>query len=681
MNGGSYRVLSCLSLNATHSVYLSTVPSSANAAELNIYVGRTDGAGYGVTHEEGDPEVEGVKLFGDQREGSTRDGGLGSVRPSTFTASPDGSKCAYVDTDGRLVVVDVPSREMAVVDTWIREFYELQFSPGSRYLGFLHAARNQFAQISAIDLSSPSKPGGVVHLTSDRYNSGSFKFHGEGIYYLSDRDVNTDVGSPWGTRAPYPHLDRGRMLYRLNLGKGEGNGKGEQGGTIPELRTGEGKVEAPVSSESSANDDDDDDVSKDKDQVVTEEFNFGSNPNLDYSLARKAHVVASLPRGLYDDIVSVTGDGKSLLIMRKVLGGKRGLYKFTLSSGAISRFDVGGADNSVASCGLSSKGGHVWCLRSSDGGGAVFENAKGTLARSEVDFSGAYVSVDPSLEWRTMYGDAWRMLRDYFYDVNMHGIDWPSVYNKYLPLVDRVSTREELDDVLRMMSGELSALHVFVYGGDYGRSTLDIARVKMGAVACLGADLDRTLDGYVVVKVFEGDPEFPFMDGLPVYSPLSHRTLSMSGQVGLKAGDVIVSINNEDVRSLPSLGYALRGMRSRSVKLGVRRRTETTEGGGKTLAEEEFIIAVPIGGLECDQLKSADWEWNTREKARAMARKEGFEIGYVHLRSMSGAKAENAFIRNFFSDYDKPGFILDLRNNHGGNIDSWVLDALQRRAW
>ena len=63
-----------------------------------------------------------------------------------------------------------------------------------------------------------------------------------------------------------------------------------------------------------------------------------------------------------------------------------------------------------------------------------------------------------------MYTDAWRLLRDYFYDKNMHGVDWPNIFYRYLPLVKRCAKREDLDDVLRYMSSELSALHVFVYG-------------------------------------------------------------------------------------------------------------------------------------------------------------------------------------------------------------------------
>lgn len=87
-----------------------------------------------------------------------------------------------------------------------------------------------------------------------------------------------------------------------------------------------------------------------------------------------------------------------------------------------------------------------------------------------------------------MYKDGWRMLRDYFYDSGLTELSWDDIFDRYLPLVERCSKREEVDDVLRQMAGELSALHVFVYGGDYslpnyGNNELQV----MNEIASLGA--------------------------------------------------------------------------------------------------------------------------------------------------------------------------------------------------
>jgi tricorn protease len=93
------------------------------------------------------------------------------------------------------------------------------------------------------------------------------------------------------------------------------------------------------------------------------------------------------------------------------------------------------------------------------------------------------------------------------------------------------------------------------------------------------------------------------------------------------------------------------------------------------------VIAVPISAGASAHLRYASWEWKTRALAKKLAKDKDFTVGYMHLRSMSGAEGEDAFVRGLYPDYDKQGLIVDVRHNHGGNIDSWLLDALQRKAW
>jgi tricorn protease len=48
---------------------------------------------------------------------------------------------------------------------------------------------------------------------------------------------------------------------------------------------------------------------------------------------------------------------------------------------------------------------------------------------------------------------------------------------------------------------------------------------------------------------------------------------------------------------------------------------------------------------------------------------------------MSGASAEDQFVRGYFEDVDKIGFVVDVRDNRGGSIDSWLLDVFSKKAW
>jgi hypothetical protein len=248
------------------------------------------------------------------------------------------------------------------------------------------------------------------------------------------------------------------------------------------------------------------------------------------------------------------------------------------------------------------------------------------------------LSIMPLLEYEQMYGDAWRMLRDYFYDPDLHQVDWQAVYERYKPLVERCSKREELDDVLGLMSSELSALHIFVYGGEYADPLHGSTSLKaINDVSSLGAFLQRSTEenGYVIISIHEGDPDFDVVDGL--YSPLSERTLAISGQRGLKPGDVILGVNGESVLSVPDISYLLRGLAGRSIRLDILR---MDDGARK---KQDVVIVVPISKDAASKLRYSAWEWKTRQEARRLANRNGFTIGYIHLREM-GASGMVCFV-------------------------------------
>jgi tricorn protease len=242
--------------------------------------------------------------------------------------------------------------------------------------------------------------------------------------------------------------------------------------------------------------------------------------------------------------------------------------------------------------------------------------------------------------------------------------------------------RRELDDVLGQMSAELSALHVFVYGGEYNDPMHGNKKLgKMHEVASLGITVERSLEynGYIITSIAHPDPDFDIVDGSKIYSPLSHEVLRLSGQIGPKIGDVIVGVNGESTIKVMDLHVLLRGMAGRSVRLDVIRRSLANKGTKSFLPEP--IIAVPISLEDADNLRYAAWEWKTLQLAERLASGKGFTVGYIHLQSMEGPADIDAFTRGFFSNYNKDALIIDVRHNLGGNIDSWLLDVLQRRPW
>src|SRR5947207_13541258 len=116
-----------------------------------------------------------------------------------------------------------------------------------------------------------------------------------------------------------------------------------------------------------------------------------------------------------------------------------------------------------------------------------------------LDLSGLQVHLDRHAEWRQIFNECWPQMRDFFYDPNMHGVDWKAVRAKYEPLVAHVNHRADLTYVISEMIGELSAGHTYVGGGDYPQPR----RVKTGL---LGAQLERDAQTgyYKIAKILKG---------------------------------------------------------------------------------------------------------------------------------------------------------------------------------
>ena len=273
---------------------------------------------------------------------------------------------------------------------------------------------------------------------------------------------------------------------------------------------------------------------------------------------------------------------------------------------------------------------------------------------SRVDLAGWRFPLDPREEWAQMLRDAWRLHRDYFYDKGMHGVDWPAMLEKYSPLVDRVTTRQELNDLLAQMISEISALHSFVFGGDRRQEEGDVAAASLGALLTR----DAAAGGYRVKHVYRTDPDRP-QELAPFADP----------DTDVEEGDVIVAING-----VPTLerapGEALRGRAGKPVRLRVARSAE-----GAAREHDEIVEA--ISQSQARELRYDEWEYTRRLEVEE--RGEG-ALGYVHLRAM-GTNDINDWTREYYPVFRRQGLILDMRHNRGGNIDSWILGKLLRRAW
>jgi len=141
----------------------------------------------------------------------------------------------------------------------------------------------------------------------------------------------------------------------------------------------------------------------------------------------------------------------------------------------------------------------------------------------------------------------------------------------------------------------------------------------------LGADLVRVPEwkGYRITEIASRDPDFNLIENEPTYSPLSNQTLALTGQRGLKEGDIIIGIDGESVLTVPDINIMLRGKTGRAVRLEVLRSPVSDS------ATSESLLIVPISQSAASDLRYNAWKWKTHQLAKDLARARGFSVGYL----------------------------------------------------
>ena len=551
-----------------------------------------------------------------------------------FSASPDGNYVVYNEKDNILKLYSKSSGTSKVIAKNNFGFQPpFAWSPDSRWIAFSDFAHNQIGFIRLYDVKKDT----AYQVTTERQESYTPRFSRDGkwLWFVSDRSFSTKVSSPWGSRQPEPYYEKTAKIYAVAIDKSatfpfrEENELDQAKSDTSRLKpAGQGDIKTagakgkPKSKGTETSYDLTDISSRlyilpmkaanvgniriNDDWIYWSEYNFddySANLNALKITNKKNNEVVSIASGIY--FFTLSGDGKKILIRDK--------------------------------------------------NGIVVLNADGTKPdpkKNSVDLAKWAFTIDPAEDWKQMFHDAWRMERDFFYDRNMHGVDWDKVYKEYGPLVDRVTDRYELDDVLAQMISELSALHMFVYGGDKRGAEDNISNGYLGALT----SRNEELGGYVIDHIFRSDPDFP-----AELSPLGKPDLK------IREGDVILAINGINTLSHPFINELLLNKADIQVRLKLR------NSRGETYDE----IVKPMGAGAFSGLRYSEWEYTRRQMVSKLSENH---IGYLHMRAMGGGDYDD-FVKNFYPSIGKEGLIIDMRHNRGGNIDSWVLEKLMRRAW
>jgi tricorn protease len=578
--------------------------------------------------------------------------------------SPDGRWLAHIDKEQQLWIYDIKAKQQKrIAQSMNGDFQNLAWSPDSQWLAYGETADNSFQQIKIYNANS----GAIQEVTSSRFNSAlpTWSADGKWLYFTSDRMLKTTIQSPWGPREPEPHFDRTDKIYQLALVPGlrspflpadelHPDSDSDKEKEKKEEPKADDKKQAAGSDKKTGNKTA---VDKKPEEKKPEEKKDEKKPpevKIDFTDIASRLTEVPAPPGSFDQLqatekrlcwLNANDDAHEHMSLQCLDIANKGDEPDTVMSD-VKSFELS-ADRKKM---LVRKGDDFYIL-DADAKGSSLSDAK-ALAKTAVNLSRWTISTNPKDEFRGIYLDAWRMERDFFYDANMHGVHWTAMRDRYLPLVDRVAGRDELNDVIAQLAGELSALHTFVFGGDARKPADQVD------LAALGARLrrDEKAGGYVVEHIYQHDPDLPNL-APPLARPESR----------VKEGEVITSIDGVDALNAPDERSLLRGKAGAQVLLHVK----------PASGDARDVLVTPIATRDESQLRYNEWELTRR---LAVEKASNGAIGYVHLRAMTSSDIDQ-WARDYYPVFNRQGLIIDVRRNGGGNIDSWLLGRLLRQAW
>jgi tricorn protease len=543
--------------------------------------------------------------------------------------SPDSKRVAYVDQAMRIHVTDIESGKTTKIDEspeWMNhgglEAFDFNWSPDSRWLTYSRPTGDANNAIFLYDTKNAKLTRATTGYLND--NLPVFDPDGQYLYYASNREfapVYSDFDNSW----TYPNATRfvavplrkdvKSPLYARNDHESAENAEKAEG-----AEEGAGGAEKGAAKKAAA-----------------------KPVEIDLDGFESRAVVLPPAAGNYQDLQAVKG---RLLYRRLPRSGSSD------TKSPIVYFDFKEREEKPVlddANGFEVTADGKKMLVAAQNKYAILEIKSPQKFEKPIATADMEAPVDPRSEWKQMFADVFRFQRDYFYDEEMHGVDWAGMKARYGRLLEDAVTRWDVDFIIGEFIGELNASHTYYGGGD--KETPPSRNVGM-----LGIDWELVPGAtprYRVKKIVRGGPW-----DASVRSPLDEPG------VNVKEGEYILAVNGVPIDTRQDPWAAFQGLGNKTVILTVNSKPGM-EGSRQVLAR---TLTSEV------ELRYRAW---IEERRQVVDKATNGKVGYIYVQS-TGVDAQNELIKQFMGQWKKEGLIIDERWNGGGQIPDRFIELLNR---
>jgi len=608
-----------------------------------------------ISDKTGEEEIYLVDQKGEKEWRQLTQGGLGFRMHLVW--SPDSKYLLFSDKFMKLNLVEVESGTRTVLDqsdyddAWERwGIQDYVWSPDSRWIAYTKMEQSMFDAIFLYSLEEKKS----YRLTDDQTEdwSPSFSPDGKYLYFLSNRTFNPVMG----------FVDQNHVFLEMAqpyivLLAADTPSPFAPKDSAEEVKEAEKKAEPEAGAEPQRDEPQekgDQDKKKDKpDQKNGDE----KKTKIDLEgLERRILVAENVPAGNYFRLEATE---KGFLYLAKTenefekyqvvtdhTGGSLDLHQYDLEKKEPKRVLAG-----IANYHLSADRKKL-IYRAGSTYGVVDAGASANVGDGRVNLGAVRLEIDRIAEFTQIFNEAWRIQRDWFYDPNMHGVDWAAMRAQYGKFVPFCGDRSDLNYLIGEMLGELNIGHTYVSGGDIA------SRGRRVSTGMLGAEfaLEPGAKYYKISRIIPGTPGDP--DGR---SPLDEPGCP------IKAGNYLIAIDGVTVTTDAEVYKHLQNKADTVVTLTYN--DQPSPDGAKTYRVRT------IAGESTIRYR----EWVARNRAYVAEKTKG-QVGYLHLPDM-GAAGCIEFAKAWYPQHYKQGIIVDERYNGGGFTADMIIDRLERQMW